>query len=176
MTNLPSWAANWSNESRWLNAYALRGFDLACSTREKLEGNGVWFRDTKQGQGSQRAMVLQGKRRIKTGWFSRHVCYAEDTRSNATPCVIEGMTDFNRMDPTFILLEMYPGVAALLSKLQVGEEDGELYEFNQVCAHAKTRGEVAEIVNRWSEVVVTGGTKHDEIADYLDAPQTFIVW
>ncbi|KAK8137164.1 hypothetical protein PG984_005104 [Apiospora sp. TS-2023a] len=176
MANLPSWAANWSSESRWLNDYALRGFDLACSTREKLEGNDVWFRDTNRGRGSQRAMVLQGRRRIKRGWFSRHVCDAGGTRLDETTCVIEGMTDLNMMDLSLILLEMYPGVAALLSKLQVAEEDGEVYEFKQVCAHAKSRGEVAEMVHRWSEVVVTGGTKHDEIADYLDAPQTFIVW
>lgn len=30
-----------NNGSRWLNVYALQGFDIACSTRNKLGGEGV---------------------------------------------------------------------------------------------------------------------------------------
>ncbi|KAK7912147.1 hypothetical protein PG985_014628 [Apiospora marii] len=168
---LPTWAADWSSGSRWLNTYALRGFELACSTRENPEGDDVWFRNEEQGQSGRRVMMLQGKRRIKRGWFSRHVFDAEIGQE--TPDAIEEVTSLKSMDPSLVLVEMYPGVAALLSKL---EEDTGVYGFQQTCAHAETKEDVAGIIRQWSNVVVKGGTKHVGTADYLAAPEAFTIW
>lgn len=170
MANLPSWAADWSCGSRWLNALAVRGFELACSRREKLEPDDMHFQSEERKGGSRRVMVLQGRRRITRGWFSRHVF--DPKIGYKTTDEVEKVTDLTIVDPSLVLLEMYPGVAALLRKL---EEDRGIYEFQQVCAHAATKEDVAGMISRWSDVVVKGGRKHAGTADYLDAPEAFTI-
>ncbi|KAK8054545.1 hypothetical protein PG994_009612 [Apiospora phragmitis] len=173
MAKLPSWAADWSGGSRWMNARAVRGYELACSGKEKLDTDDVWFRDGGREWGGRRIMVLQGRRRIRRGWFSRHVSDAEPGREEKTAeAAIEDVVDL-KMDPSLVLVSMYPGVAVLLREVQ-DEEEG-MFEFLQVCAHTRTRRDVANVVESCTDVVVRGGDKvrGDEIVDYLGAPETF---
>ncbi|KAK6835106.1 hypothetical protein PG987_009800 [Apiospora arundinis] len=172
LAGLPSWTADWGSGSGWLNERAVRGFELACSGRENIEkknGEDVRFQ-TEEGS-DRRVMVWEKKRRIKRGWFSRTV-FDGDAGRKETLDAVEDVREL-KMDPSLVLVSMYPGVAALLRML---DEDGNTFGFQQVCAYALTRQDVADTVARWSVVVVRGGdkaSKDDESVEYLGVPETF---
>jgi hypothetical protein len=71
------------------------------------------------------------------------------------------------------LIEMYPGLAALLKK------DGDYYVFIQVCPHALSETGVQKLVQNWSRVVVymegseIARSQDADVQDYLGPWQMF---
>jgi hypothetical protein len=78
------------------------------------------------------------------------------------------------LKPGEILVEMYPGLAALLL-----QEDGLYYRFVQVCPHACFEAGVMAVVECWSRVIVhfygrnlLKETGHSHCG-YLSAPEAY---
>ena len=61
------------------------------------------------------------------------------------------MEEVASLHESTVLVEIYPGLAALLSR---AEDD--YYVFVQVCPHALSGDSLLELVGRWSTVVVDG--------------------
>ncbi|KAH8878711.1 HET-domain-containing protein [Thozetella sp. PMI_491] len=159
LEGLPSWAADWT--APWPNYKSVAGKEFAATRRE------VGFRDVGLSIHPNGAHhVLRLKRpRIFLGYFTRdgHVDGVES-------CSVEDVT---HLDTDHLLIEMYPGLTALLKKI------GGALQFIQMCPHALTREGVLDLSERWSDVVVSGEGPRDILnrdpllPSYCDKRETF---
>lgn len=162
LAGLPSWAADWTIP--WPNYNAVRGIDFAAASRPAND------RDTQVEWGQENGCQLLKlhRPRILRGFFTRgrHVDDSDDT----------DIEDVQHLHQDEILIEMYPGMAALLKKT------GMYYSFIRTCPHALTVGGVEDLAQRWSRVVVNGEGPEEinritrqgaKKLEYLSSPHTF---
>jgi heterokaryon incompatibility protein (HET) len=159
LRGLPSWAADWTVP--WPNCRAVRGRDFAAGSRSaKIKDTGAEF-DQENGW-----EVLKIHRpKILRGHFTR-----DGHMDDSSDMHIE---DVQHVPENEVLIEMYPGLAALLRK------EGEYYVFIRVCPHALSYNGVEKLVSNWSCVVVDGDGPEEQMGqsiktlDYLSLPETF---
>ncbi|PMD15998.1 hypothetical protein NA56DRAFT_753594 [Hyaloscypha hepaticicola] len=152
---LPSWVADWTGP--WPNYKAVEGRDFAAALKRSGDKDNEARFTTENGH---RVLTLQ-RPEILQGYFTRngHIDDEMDKR-------VEGL---DRLRKGEILIEMYPGLAALLRK-----KEGFYHVFIQVCSHALSEDGVKELVSRWSAVVVDGeGPKASGSVKYLGPVKPF---
>lgn len=159
---LPSWAADWS--APWLNYNAVCGIDFAARSRASSDEDGGAQVMMKDG-----LSILSFRRpRIVRGYITKNGHFEEARFTD--------VEKVQSLDKDELLVETYPGVAALL------KNDGEYYNFVQVCPHALSRVGVEDLVGRWNRVVVyMEGPKNQtrkgtDAQMYLTDPEYFNIW
>jgi hypothetical protein len=159
LDELPSWAADWTVP--WPNYRAVRGRDFAARFRSaKINDAGAEF-ERENG----REILKLHRPRILQGHFTRdgHVDDSNNTH----------IEDVQHLSEGEVLVEMYPGLAALL------REEGEYYVFIQVCPHALSEHGVEKLVEMWSRVVVDGEGPEEQMGqgagalEYLSSAEIF---
>ena len=159
LRGIPSWAADWTTP--WPNYKSIQGRDFAAGSRSiKVNDAGVEFN---QEDGHQilrlyRLMILRG-------FFTRDGHMDDSTGTH--------VEDVKHLSEDEVLIEMYPGLAALLRK------QGEYYVFTRVCLYALSEIGVEKLTEMWSRVVVDGDGLEEqtgqsaEACGYLSSPETF---
>lgn len=159
LRRLPSWAGDWT--APWPNYNAVRGIEFAARSRianDKDSGGDV-------GLEKGRPVLSLLRPRILRGYITRdgHIDDSKGTHIEAVQLLQEDE----------VLIEMYPGLAALLEKV------GDYYVFLCVCPHALSEIGVEDLVQRWSRVVVyMEGSRRQTGQDaktlgYLTSPEIF---
>ncbi|KAH6676501.1 heterokaryon incompatibility protein-domain-containing protein [Halenospora varia] len=143
ISQLPSWVADWSVS--WPNYNAVGGRDFAAASGPSIDmDSGVSFRKE---NGCHVLTLIRS--RIIQGYFTRngHINGVNDT-------TMESLEDLRESE---VLIEIYPGVAALLNK------EDEYYIFTQVCLHTLSESGVEELVGRWGSVVIDAKGPKDQM-------------
>jgi len=133
---LPSWAADWTVP--WPNYKAVQGRDFPAASRaSNIPDYEVGF-----GQENGREVLILQRPRVLLGYFTRngHMDGSNETHVEAVQSLPEDE----------ILIEMYPGLAALLHKCDAH------YVFVRICPHGLSKNGVEKLVEMWSSVVVDG--------------------
>jgi hypothetical protein len=143
LESLASWAADWTVP--WPNYKAVGGRDFAAGSRPSNVKDGDAVFST---EGGCRILTLL-RPKILRGYITRngHIDGEKDVRIEGVDC----------LEDNEVLIEMYPGLAALLKK----EKDTEYHIFCQVCPHALSGSGVEDLVGRWSSVVIDGESPKD---------------
>lgn len=147
--SLASWSADWTVP--WPNCKAVGGRDFAAGLRTPKikEGDAVFSTE----QGCRILTLLRPK--ILRGYITRNGHIDGETQIRHER--VESLRDNE------VLIEMYPGSAALLTR-QMGDT---YYVFRQICPHALSEAAVADLVDRWSDIVVDGEGPPDLGSGYL---------
>jgi hypothetical protein len=159
LVGLPSWAADWTVP--WPNYNAVCGRDFAAESRSANDKDSKAIFSKENGY----QVLTLVRSPILQGYFTRN-----GHLDGANDICIEGLEGLGKDE---VLIEMYPGLAALLKK-----EDG-YYTFAQVCPHALLEGGVKELVGRWSSVVVDAEGPEEQrgqdprSCEYLGLVETF---
>lgn len=152
---LPSWAADWAVP--WPNCRAVEGRDFPAASRNIEADDGAVM-----GWEDGRRVLSLRRPRIRKGFFTRNGHLDEVKKKDMRIGGVESLKNDE------ILIEIYPGLAALL------RQEGGFYVFIQVCPHSVSRAGVEELVERWSMVVVDGeGLKDPGGFIYLSEVELF---
>lgn len=165
---LPSWAADWAVP--WPNCRAVEGKDFPAA-RRNVEADD----SADMGWDVERRVLSLRRPRIRKGFFTRNG-HLDGVKKKDMH--IEGVESLKNDE---ILIEIYPGLAALLRREGIYpglatllRREGGFYVFIQVCPHAVFREGVEELVGRWSMVVVDGeGLKDPGDFTYLSEVELF---
>ncbi|KAH7410530.1 heterokaryon incompatibility protein-domain-containing protein [Cadophora sp. MPI-SDFR-AT-0126] len=161
LPGLPSWAADWTVP--WPNHKAIDGKDFAAAQISGHYGDP----GTKFHKDGVLCILTLVRPRIHHGYFTRdgHIDGVNFVQTE----------DAAQLENEFVLIEIYPGLAALLKR------NREQFVFVRVCPHALTEGGVHELVGRWSSVVIdrerpkdTAIQDHQPLG-YLGGPETFMI-
>jgi hypothetical protein len=147
LEGLPSWAADWT--APWPNYNAVCGIDFACRSRIANYQDSAGDVNLKNGV----PILSLSRQRILRGYITRdgHLDDSKAIHTESIQALKEGE----------FLIEMYPGLAALLKKMD------DYYVFIQVSPHALSETGVQKLVQNWSRVVVY--MEGSEIARSQDA-------
>jgi hypothetical protein len=152
---LPSWAADWTVP--WPNYKAVEGRDFAAASRPSNDRDSDAVFTTENGH----QVLTLHRPEILQGYFTRngHIDDENDMR----------VEEFDGLRKGEILIEMYPGLAALLR-----QKEDLYYVFIQICPRSLSEEGVKELVRRWSTVVVDGeGPKASGSVKYLGPVKPF---
>jgi hypothetical protein len=152
---LPSWAADWTVP--WPNYKAVEGRDFAAASRPSSDKDSDAIFTSENGH---RVLTLH-RPEILQGYFTRngHIDDEQDMR----------IESFQGLRKGEILIEIYPGLAALLR-----QKKNLYHAFVQICPHALSEDGVKELVSRWSTVVADGqGPKGSASVKYLGPVKPF---
>jgi hypothetical protein len=155
---LPSWAADWSVP--WPNYRAVEGRDFPAGSRSANIFDGA----VEFSQENGREILKLQRPRILQGYFSidGHIDDSDETH----------IEDVQSLPEEEVLIEMYPGLAALLKK------NGEYYVFIRICPHALSESGVRLLIEMWSRVVLDGERPEQSGEDaqdisYLSSSEVF---
>ncbi|KAH8900484.1 HET-domain-containing protein [Thozetella sp. PMI_491] len=160
---LPSWAADWT--APWPNQRSVEGKEFpATQTNPNGKDSGAEF---SYQDGFQTLKLVRP--RIRAGYFTHdgHLDGVADVSCK----------DVAHLAPDHVLIEMHPGVAALLRRFQ------EFFVFICICPHALTEQGLCDLVARWSDAVADSeesekisndNAKHEtSLSKHLDTPEMF---
>ncbi|KAL2115257.1 hypothetical protein VTJ04DRAFT_10920 [Mycothermus thermophilus] len=165
---LPSWAADFTTTPSWPNKHILstlppRGTAVCRFPITAADAPDDTVVDFEPDEDGCPAVMVLCRRRVVRGFFTRTTGYghAADERRSLEHAKVAGaaaagvtVENVRQLARDEVLVELHPGLAALL-KRERGEisEEGR-FRFVSVCAHALSREGVEKVVRRWGKVVV----------------------